>query len=147
MGIKPLPTIREAFSEARREESRRKVMIMDNSSTTPAMEGSAFYTHISSQNQDHKLKKGRPWCENCEKLAHQKKHVGKYMGNQQIGSLTVRGMIERVVLMLLQHRMIKILLKAARLLRSSLMHCRNYLGRFLLLPKHLNQLHISTPAC
>ena len=30
MGIKPLPTIREAFAKVRREESRKKLMITDN---------------------------------------------------------------------------------------------------------------------
>ncbi|KAL5572693.1 hypothetical protein UlMin_022290 [Ulmus minor] len=68
-GIKPLSTIQEAFSEVRREESRRKLMMIDNSSTL-IVEGSALYTHYSSQ--DNKLRKGRPWCEHCKKPSHTK---------------------------------------------------------------------------
>ena len=48
MGIKPLPTIREAFAEVSREESRKKLMMTDNL-TTLAAEGSALYTHNSSE--------------------------------------------------------------------------------------------------
>ena len=62
MAIKPLPRIREAFLEARREESKRKLMMIGDSSTISTMEGSALYTH-SFQNQGNKLKKGRPRCE------------------------------------------------------------------------------------
>ena len=47
MGIKPLPTIREAFAEVHREESRKKLMMTDNH-TTLTTEGSALYTHDSS---------------------------------------------------------------------------------------------------
>ena len=36
MGIKPLPTIREAFAEVWREESREKLMMTDNHTTPGA---------------------------------------------------------------------------------------------------------------
>ena len=40
MGTKPLPGVREAFSEVRLEESRRKVMM--GSKNAPTLEGSAL---------------------------------------------------------------------------------------------------------
>ena len=67
MGIKPLPTIWEAFAEVQREESRKKLMMTDNH-TTSAVEGSTLYTHNCSQN--NKPRKGRPWCDHCKKLGH-----------------------------------------------------------------------------
>ena len=92
--IKPLPTIWEAFSEDRREESQRKLMMKGYSSNTPTMEGSALYTQSSSQNQGNKLKKGRRHGANIARnLGIQKKYAGKYMGNLQIGSLIVQKMI------------------------------------------------------
>ncbi|KAL5553898.1 hypothetical protein UlMin_041299 [Ulmus minor] len=77
MGIKPLPNIREAFSEVRREESRKKLMMTDNLSTS-TVEGSTLYTHNSSQ--DNKSKKGRPWCKHCKKLGHTKETCWKIHG-------------------------------------------------------------------
>ncbi|KAL5546093.1 hypothetical protein UlMin_005780 [Ulmus minor] len=74
MGIKPLPTIQEAISEVRREESRRKLMMNDNLST-PTVEGLALNTHNSSQ--DNKQRKGRPWCEHCKKPGHTKETCWK----------------------------------------------------------------------
>ena len=41
MGTKPLPSIREAFSEVRREESWKKVM-MGSQNSAPTIEGSAL---------------------------------------------------------------------------------------------------------
>ena len=80
MAIKPWPTIQEAFSEVQREERRRKLMMIGDSSPTPTMEGPALYTHISSQNQGKKLKKGRPWCEHCKKPGHTKETCWKIHG-------------------------------------------------------------------
>ncbi|KAL5564556.1 hypothetical protein UlMin_027720 [Ulmus minor] len=77
MGIKPLPNIREAFSEVRREESRKNLMMTDNLSTS-TVEVSALYTHNSSQ--DNKSKKGRPWCEHCKKPGHTKETCWKIHG-------------------------------------------------------------------
>ncbi|KAL5565961.1 hypothetical protein UlMin_029125 [Ulmus minor] len=77
MGSKPLPNIRDAFSEVRREESRKKLMMSDNLSTS-TVEGSALYTHNSSQ--DNKSRKGRPWCEHCKKPGHTKETCWKIHG-------------------------------------------------------------------
>ena len=63
MGIKPLPTIREAFSEIRREESRKKVMM--GSSSAQAPEGSALaaqgFPPYNHNNDDNRQRQGRPW--------------------------------------------------------------------------------------
>ena len=77
MGIKPLPTIWEAFAEVQREESRKKLMMTDNH-TTSAVEGSTLYTHNCSQN--NKPRKGRPWCDHCKKLGHMKETCWKIYG-------------------------------------------------------------------
>ena len=57
MGTKPLPNLREAFSEVRREESRKKVM-MGSHNSRPSMEGSVFIFRITIW--DNKQKKERP---------------------------------------------------------------------------------------
>ena len=44
LGTKPLPNIREAFSEVRREESRKKVM-MGSQTTSTVTESSALAAH------------------------------------------------------------------------------------------------------
>lgn len=77
MGIKPFPTIREAFAEVRREESRKKLMLPD-ANITPAVEGSALYTHSSSQN--NRASKGRTWCDYCRKPGHVKATCWKLHG-------------------------------------------------------------------
>ncbi|KAL5563644.1 hypothetical protein UlMin_033391 [Ulmus minor] len=61
----------------RREESRKKMMMSDNLSTS-TVEGSALYTHNSSQ--DNKSRKGRPWCEHCKKPGHTKETCWKIHG-------------------------------------------------------------------
>ena len=77
MGIKPFPTIREAFAEVRREESRTKLMLSE-ANITPALEGSALFTHNSSQN--NRAGKGRPWCDHCKRLGHVKATCWKLHG-------------------------------------------------------------------
>ena len=42
MGIKPLPSLREAFSEVRREESRKKVMMGSKEQPTPTLDACAL---------------------------------------------------------------------------------------------------------
>ncbi|RVX11419.1 Retrovirus-related Pol polyprotein from transposon TNT 1-94 [Vitis vinifera] len=42
MGIKPLPSLREAFSEVRREESRKKVMMGSKEQPAPTLDASAL---------------------------------------------------------------------------------------------------------
>ena len=77
MGIKPFPTIREAFAEVRREESKTKLMMFE-ANITPAVEGLALFTHSSSQN--NRAGKGRPWCDHCKRLGHVKATCWKLHG-------------------------------------------------------------------
>ena len=77
MGTKPLPTLREAFAEVRREESRKKLMLTSHH-TTPTVEGSALYTHNSNPN--NKPRKGRPWCDHCKRPGHMKETCWKLYG-------------------------------------------------------------------
>ncbi|KAL3514076.1 hypothetical protein ACH5RR_026793 [Cinchona calisaya] len=66
---KPLPTHREAFSEVRREETRRKVMLKSNSDMKPAPENSAGVSTVRSTGihgtlaekfmESHRLRKKR----------------------------------------------------------------------------------------
>lgn len=59
MGTKPLPNLREAFYEVRREESRKKVMMGPQTSAL-TMEGSALATRgYSNSNYDNQQRKGR----------------------------------------------------------------------------------------
>ena len=70
LGTKPLPSIREVFSEVRREESRKKVM-MGESSTVPLAENSALAARgVQHPNNDNRQRKGRPWCDHCRKSGY-----------------------------------------------------------------------------
>ncbi|KAJ1395404.1 Gag-polypeptide of LTR copia-type [Sesbania bispinosa] len=69
LGTKPLKTIREVFSEVRREESRRKVML-GKSSAAPSIEGSAMAARGNQPRPSQK--KNQPWCDHCKKLDHTK---------------------------------------------------------------------------
>ncbi|XP_024031772.1 uncharacterized protein LOC112094608 [Morus notabilis] len=89
LATKPFPSLREAFSEVRREESQRKVMLGQSGAlSTP--EGSALVAHglLPSQEDasiqahvargplqhlnDNKPRRGRPWCDHCRKPGHTK---------------------------------------------------------------------------
>ena len=95
LGTKPLPSLREAFSEVRREESRKRVMmgqpgvsgnvegsalaIAKDSSIAP--ESSAHAARGPPQNRnDNRPRKGRPWCDHCRKLGHVKETCWKLHG-------------------------------------------------------------------
>lgn len=72
LGTKPLPKVREVFSEVRKEESRKKLMLGGLTSTS-SFEGSALATRGHQSNQFRfQQKKNRPWCEHCKKLGHTK---------------------------------------------------------------------------
>ena len=74
MGTKPLPSIREAFSEVRREESRKKVMMGSQNSALVAR-GSP-----SNTNSENRQNNGRPWCDHCRKLGHSRENCWKIHG-------------------------------------------------------------------
>ena len=80
MGLKPLPSIREAFLEVRMEESRKKVM-MGPPTTAHSSEGSALSVQgPQHQAGDYRPKKGRPWCDHCRKTGHTKETRWKIHG-------------------------------------------------------------------
>ena len=62
IGTKPFPSIREAFSEVRCEESRKKVM-MGSQESTPTLEGSALAARgpPTNNNIDNRQRRERPW--------------------------------------------------------------------------------------
>ena len=67
LGVKPLPSLREVFSEVRREKSQRRVMLTSNEGIFPEEQpqGSAL---MSSHSQNHKANKDVDHlCENCKK--------------------------------------------------------------------------------
>ncbi|KAK8684106.1 hypothetical protein V6N13_040140 [Hibiscus sabdariffa] len=78
LATKPLPSVREAFSEVRREESRRGVMLP----TSQPADGSAFLTHAGSGSRS---RKGRPWCDYCKKLGHLRDRCWKLHGKPSDG--------------------------------------------------------------
>ncbi|KAK5784137.1 hypothetical protein PVK06_038657 [Gossypium arboreum] len=77
LAISPLPSLREAFSMVKKEESRRCVMLSDEPSSTS--ERSALLTHQSSPSS----KRGRPWCDHCKKPGHSKEKCWKLHGKPQ----------------------------------------------------------------
>ncbi|XP_050204868.1 uncharacterized protein LOC126654907 [Mercurialis annua] len=76
LGMKPLPTSKEAFAEVRREETRRKVMSLPSQSAAieTAAQGSALATNRYSEEKDAKGAFGKDvWrCEHCKKPYHTK---------------------------------------------------------------------------
>ncbi|KAL4318341.1 hypothetical protein GQ457_18G004360 [Hibiscus cannabinus] len=78
LATKPLPSVREAFSEVRREEIRRGVMLP---ASQPA-DGSAFLTHAGSSSRS---RKGRPRCDYFKKLGHLRDRCWKLHGKPSDG--------------------------------------------------------------
>ena len=80
MGTKPLLNLREAFSEVRREESRKKVM-MGSQNSASILEGSALATRgPPTNNNDSQQRRGRPWCDHCRKPGHPRENCWKTHG-------------------------------------------------------------------
>ena len=81
LGRKPLPSIREVFSEVRREEARRKVMLTDpEPKSNPEIESSALVSKGSDSDGDRRKK---PWCDHCKKPWHTKETCWKIHGKPQ----------------------------------------------------------------
>src|ERR1044072_1910570 len=64
---KPLPKVREVFSEVKREENRRKLMLGKSTSASYS-ENSAMAARANHLRPQQK--KNRPWCDNCKKPGH-----------------------------------------------------------------------------
>ncbi|KAI9162379.1 hypothetical protein LWI28_026726 [Acer negundo] len=86
LGTKPLLSIREVFSEVRREESRKKVMMgpmvkAENSPIGAAIDGSALAVRGTQNNfNDGRPRRGRPWCDHCRRPGHTKETCWKIHG-------------------------------------------------------------------
>ncbi|RVW18846.1 Retrovirus-related Pol polyprotein from transposon RE1 [Vitis vinifera] len=81
LGRKPLPSIREVFSEVRREEARRKVMLTDpEPKSNPEIESSVLVSKGSDSDGDRRKK---PWCDHCKKPWHTKETCWKIHGKPQ----------------------------------------------------------------
>ncbi|RVW77397.1 Retrovirus-related Pol polyprotein from transposon TNT 1-94 [Vitis vinifera] len=85
MGIKPLPSLREAFSEVRREESRKKVMMGSKEQPAPTLDVCPCCLSFNSSGGDRQ-KRDRPWCDYCKKIGHYKEACGSFMANRLIGN-------------------------------------------------------------
>ncbi|CAH9061826.1 unnamed protein product [Cuscuta epithymum] len=80
LGRRPLPSIREVFSEVRLEENRRKIMSTDKhlmDSDNAANDASALVVRNNEQIGDQKKK---PWCDFCKKLWHTRDTCWKIHG-------------------------------------------------------------------
>ncbi|XP_073226873.1 uncharacterized protein [Cicer arietinum] len=75
LGKIPLPSLREAFSEVRREEARQGVM-MGKSPSVGEVESSALVT----KNEDGKSAGKKPWCEHCKRPGHTRDTCWKLHG-------------------------------------------------------------------
>ncbi|XP_034706095.1 uncharacterized protein LOC117929791 [Vitis riparia] len=78
-GVKPLPSLREAFSEVRREESRKNLMMGSHQQLNMA-ESSALKTQFAPFDNRQKIKGGRPWCDHCRKPGHSRETCWKIHG-------------------------------------------------------------------
>ncbi|RVW95017.1 Retrovirus-related Pol polyprotein from transposon TNT 1-94 [Vitis vinifera] len=79
MGVKPLPSLREAFSEVRREESRKNLMMGSHQQLNMA-ESSALKTQFAPFDNRQKIEGGRPWCDHCRKPGHSRETCWKIHG-------------------------------------------------------------------
>ena len=73
IGRSPLPSIHEAFSEVRREETRRGVMLNKKSTPINNPESSAFTSEANISKRHAPLKteeKPRVWCDHCNRPRH-----------------------------------------------------------------------------
>ncbi|XP_019056073.1 PREDICTED: uncharacterized protein LOC109115911, partial [Nelumbo nucifera] len=80
LGRKPLPTIREVFSEVRREEAWRQVMLKNVSETKTENEGSALVARGVDLDGEKRGGKQRPWCDHCRKPWHTRETCWKLHG-------------------------------------------------------------------
>ncbi|RVW53455.1 hypothetical protein CK203_083782 [Vitis vinifera] len=80
MGIKPLPSFREAFSEVRCEENRKKVMMGSKEQPAPTLDASALAAWSFNSSGGDRQKRDKPWCDYCKKPGHYKKTCWKLHG-------------------------------------------------------------------
>ncbi|KAJ9541315.1 hypothetical protein OSB04_027821 [Centaurea solstitialis] len=85
----PFPTLREAFAEVRREETRRKVMVAPEKipimeSTVLAASNRAYREQSHAlRNSRSSIKNPRPFCEHCKRVGHLKETCWKLHGRPE----------------------------------------------------------------
>ncbi|RVW63213.1 Copia protein [Vitis vinifera] len=73
-------TVQGGFSEVRREESRKKVMMGSKEQPTPTLDASALAARSFNSSGGDRQKWDRPWCDYCKKLGHYKEACWKLHG-------------------------------------------------------------------
>lgn len=64
MSLRPFPSLREAFSEVRRKESKKRVMLGSDQG------GGESSTLVSTNRYNDQRRKGKPWCDHCKRSGH-----------------------------------------------------------------------------
>ncbi|CAM8951545.1 unnamed protein product [Rhodiola kirilowii] len=80
LGKRPLPTMREVFSEVRREEARREVMLKKFDDIKIEGEGSALAIRGVDSEGGMRGGKQRPWCDHCKRPWHTRDSCWKLHG-------------------------------------------------------------------
>ena len=78
--MKPIPSLREAFSEVRREESRKKLMLGPKTDAPSGSATEASALAVKNTQFSTQRKNGRPWCDHCRRLGHTKETCWKIHG-------------------------------------------------------------------
>lgn len=83
LGGKPLPNLREVFSEVRREEEGRLVILNNNSNSNSQQSevSSLVVKDYENEVERRNYKKGeKPWCDHCKKPWHTREMYWKIQG-------------------------------------------------------------------
>lgn len=77
----PFPNIREVSSEVMPEESRRYVMMNDQSPAPSTLESSTLNINAYESSSSQSAKRNnRPWCDHCQRLGHTRNKCWKIHG-------------------------------------------------------------------
>ncbi|XP_073016671.1 uncharacterized protein [Primulina eburnea] len=80
LGRKPLPSIREVFSEIRQEESRKKVMHSQAKNNIGSMSDNSALVSRNPDTTPNAYRKKKPWCDHCQKAWHTRETCWKLHG-------------------------------------------------------------------
>ena len=75
LGLKPLPPIEEVFSEVRREESRKRVMLGE-SKPSISIDNSALAARgpkTTNRGDTRNPQRRNLWCDHCQRMNHTRK--------------------------------------------------------------------------
>ncbi|KAL5803343.1 hypothetical protein ACOSQ4_031648 [Xanthoceras sorbifolium] len=78
--MKPIPSLCEAFSEVRREESHKKLMMGPRTDTPAASSTEASALVVKNMHFSIQHRGGRPWCIHCKRPGHTKETWWKIHG-------------------------------------------------------------------